>query len=451
MRNQKIILLAVTLLLAGVFLVVPVAANMGFTTISPETGPTTGGTEVTISGTALPSSCSVTIGGAPATITSCSATQIRVTTPVGTVGAKDVVITNTTDSTFETEINVFSYVAAAATQIEPNSVTSQNAAVSTAVATPPSVIVRDASGNPVSGVSVTFTVIGGGGTVSSASATTNSAGIATVGSWTMGPTAGTNTLTATSGTLTGSPVIFIATGTVGTATQIAAFSSTSQSAPVSTAVGTPPCVVVRDASSNPVSGVSVTFAITAGGGSLGTSSVTTNSSGLAQVGSWTLGSAIGTNTLTATSSGLSGSPVTFTATGTTGNGSIYFTSTPSGAVVYVDSVKEGNTPFTLYNVTAGSHTIKIQRASYLDWADRVTVTAGNQTTVTAKMTAIDTSTTVPTTAPVVITTAVVPTKTVKSTAKVPTAYPTSTATPASPVDVLVIVGAVGLGIAAIRK
>jgi hypothetical protein len=119
--------------------------------------------------------------------------------------------------------------------------------------------------------------------------------------------------------------------------------------------------------------------------------------------------------------------------------------------VYVDSVKEGNTPFTLYNVTAGSHTIKIQRASYLDWADRVTVTAGNQTTVTAKMTAIDTSTTVPTTAPVVITTAVVPTKTVKSTAKVPTAYPTSTATPASPVDVLVIVGAVGLGIAAIRK
>ena len=44
----------------------------------------------------------------------------------------------------------------------------------------------------------------------------------------------------------------------------------------------------------------------------------TDASGIATVGSWTLGAAAGANTLTATSAGLTGSPVTFTATGDAG-------------------------------------------------------------------------------------------------------------------------------------
>src|SRR5205085_5439385 len=40
--------------------------------------------------------------------------------------------------------------------------------------------------------------------------------------------------------------------------------------------------------------------------------------GVATVGSWTLSATAGSNTLTATSGSLSGSPVTFTATGTAG-------------------------------------------------------------------------------------------------------------------------------------
>src|SRR5436853_4325227 len=47
-------------------------------------------------------------------------------------------------------------------------------------------------------------------------------------------------------------------------------------------------------------------------------SQTTNASGVATVGSWTLSATAGPNTLTATSTGLSGSPVTFSATGTAG-------------------------------------------------------------------------------------------------------------------------------------
>jgi hypothetical protein len=63
------------------------------------------------------------------------------------------------------------------------------------------VLVRDENGSVLAGAAVTFIVTGGGGTVTGGNATTNSAGIATVGGWTLGATAGANTLDATTGTL----------------------------------------------------------------------------------------------------------------------------------------------------------------------------------------------------------------------------------------------------------
>jgi Bacterial Ig domain/Bacterial Ig-like domain (group 1) len=72
----------------------------------------------------------------------------------------------------------------------------QAASVNTAVATDPSVIVTDVSGNPISGVEVEFEVTGGGGSVNPGTVTTGSNGIATVDSWTLGPSAGANTLVA---------------------------------------------------------------------------------------------------------------------------------------------------------------------------------------------------------------------------------------------------------------
>src|SRR5207237_236303 len=148
--------------------------------------------------------------------------------------------------------------------------------------------------------------------------TTNWGGVGPVGSWTLSATAGSNSLTASSGSLTGSPVTFTATGTAGTAATIAANSPTSQSATAGTAVSAPPSVIVKEGNGKPVTGVAVTFAVAPGNGSITGGSQTTNGSGIATVGSWTLSATAGSNTLTATSGSLSGSPVTFTATGTAG-------------------------------------------------------------------------------------------------------------------------------------
>src|SRR5439155_10028560 len=112
-------------------------------------------------------------------------------------------------------------------------------------------------------------------------------------------------------------------GSAGAASAIAANSATSQSAAVGTAVSAPPSVKVTDATGNPVSGVAVTFTVTAGSGSTVPASpaaVSTNASGVATLTSWTLGPVVGANakTLAASATGLGGSPVTFTASATGG-------------------------------------------------------------------------------------------------------------------------------------
>jgi hypothetical protein len=87
-----------------------------------------------------------------------------------------------------------------------------------------------------------------------------------------------------------------------------------------------------------VPGIQVTFNVTSGGGSFTGGTQTTNSNGIATVGSWTLGGAAGPNTMTATAAGLNGSPVTFNATGGTTITDFdivitYLTGTPSAAAL----------------------------------------------------------------------------------------------------------------------
>ena len=77
----------------------------------------------------------------------------------------------------------------------------------------------------------------------------------------------------------------------------------------------PPAVRATDAYGNPVAGVQVTFAVTAGGGQVTGSVTNTDGMGIAAVGGWTIGSQPGTNTLSATAAGLMGSPVSFTVEG----------------------------------------------------------------------------------------------------------------------------------------
>lgn len=186
--------------------------------------------------------------------------------------------------------------------------------VGTSVPVAPQVKITDAGGNPVSGISVTFSVSTGGGSITGATTQTDASGLASVGSWTLGTGAGTNTLTAVSSGLT--PATFTATGTAAPPSVMTIYAGDAQSAQVNTAVPISPAVVVRDAYGNGVPGVGVTFTVSSGGGSVTGGNATTNSAGIAAVGSWVLGPTAGTNTLTASSSGIN--DVTFTATGTSG-------------------------------------------------------------------------------------------------------------------------------------
>jgi hypothetical protein len=119
---------------------------------------------------------------------------------------------------------------------------------------------------------------------------------------------------------------------VGAAASIAANGGNAQSATVSTAVAVAPSVIVRDQFNNSVPGTTISFAVRSGGGSVTGGSQQTNASGIATVGSWTLGTTAGPDTVTATSGGLSGSPVIFTATATAGPATkLVFTQQPTSA------------------------------------------------------------------------------------------------------------------------
>lgn len=183
----------------------------------------------------------------------------------------------------------------------------------------PVIQVVDGAGNPAGAVGITIgaAITSGGGTLGGTpAAVTSASGVASFAGLSISGTAGVRQLTFSSTNPPLTSTSASVTVTAGSATQIAANSAVSQIAGVGTAVPAAPSVVVRDASLNPVPGVSVTFAVTAGGGTVSPAlPVLTNASGVAGLTSWTLGPTPGANQVTATVTGLSGSPVTFNATG----------------------------------------------------------------------------------------------------------------------------------------
>ena len=242
----------------------------------------------------------------------------------------------------------------------------QTAAAGAAVAVAPAVLVRDARGNPVAGVAVTFSVGSGGGTVVGGSATTNASGVATVTSWTLGGAVGTQTLIARSGSLP--EVTFTATATAGAAARISGFSSQTQSGIVAGSALTAsqrPAVRVTDAEGNPVSAVVVTFRVAQDGSSGALTSgdtvatATTNANGIATVGAWTLPLTAGTTaTAVASISGVA-EQVTFSVTTTFGAvsrlritaGGLSTLSTTAGAAastITITAVDANNNTVTSY-------------------------------------------------------------------------------------------------------
>lgn len=167
--------------------------------------------------------------------------------------------------------------------------------------------VVDADGVPVEGAPVHFTVLSGGGTVSAAAVNADINGKAAV-TWRLGHVAGANSLRAF--IQDGPELVVLSTGTAGAAAQVAKAAGDGQVALPGSALAVPPAVLVSDAFGNPVAGVTVEFAVTAGGGSIGGSESVTGANGQAAVPSWTLGASKGHNALMATAGALS---QTFTA------------------------------------------------------------------------------------------------------------------------------------------
>jgi formylglycine-generating enzyme required for sulfatase activity len=88
----------------------PQAQPPALTSIAPASGPTTGGTQITLTGTNLSGATSVTVGGVAATsVTLVSPTTVTAITPAGTAGAKSVSVT--TAGGTATLANAFTYVA----------------------------------------------------------------------------------------------------------------------------------------------------------------------------------------------------------------------------------------------------------------------------------------------------------------------------------------------------
>jgi invasin-like protein/filamin/ABP280 repeat protein/Big-like domain-containing protein len=159
----------------------------------------------------------------------------------------------------------------------------ESAVVGTAVPTPPAVLVRDADGNPLPGIPVSFKVTAGGGSAAGRTPVTGSDGVATVGGWTLGPKVGANAMEATLSGLdvSGSPVVFSAAGTPG---PVSAEKSlvTADPAQIPASTGTSAStitVTARDAFENPIPGLSVTLAATGTGNTLTQPTAPTGSDG----------------------------------------------------------------------------------------------------------------------------------------------------------------------------
>ncbi|HEY3840434.1 MAG TPA: hypothetical protein VGL72_27870, partial [Bryobacteraceae bacterium] len=191
--------------------------------------------------------------------------------------------------------------------------TPQGAPINAPFAAPLSATVGDTGMNPVSGAVVMFTspTTGASGSFAdtgsnTTAAMTNASGVATSTAFTANGISGPYIVTATASGVS-MPANFSLTNTAGAAATITATGGTPQTAAISTAFSAPLVATVLDSSSNPVSGVPVTFT----GPTTGAAAIFTN--GTATETDTTDANGLATSS-TLTANATSGGPYTFTAT-----------------------------------------------------------------------------------------------------------------------------------------
>lgn len=181
----------------------------------------------------------------------------------------------------------------------------------------PAVVLSDVDGRPIPRARVEFA-----GDVPGTIVATDRQGVAELPfRWTLGTAARRYQVTATyrigtsAPAILGNPVVFHADAVPTAAVSMVKAAGDNQSGPPGTAVTGAPAVRVTDQFGNGVPGIVVTFSRDQAGGALTDSVRTTDASGVATLGGWTLGGE-GQHRVTATAagSGIVGSPATFTAT-----------------------------------------------------------------------------------------------------------------------------------------
>ncbi len=256
------------------------------------------------------------VGGgsaAPTSVTTAANGQAEILWTLGTkVGTQTLTLTAT--SLPAVTISATGQIGAAAT-IFPVTDAFQFTVVTRAVTIPPSVRVTDAFGNPIQGQAVTFDAPVAGSVLTGSQATTNATGIATLGSWTIGPDALAYTVRAliATGPATGQSTTFSAQGVPATAVAVA---GTGQTGNAGAALAVAPAVRAARPDGSPLPGVGVSFAVAAGGGTVQGAGATTGSDGIARATSWSLGCTPGANQVDATVLGVP--LISFTATGVPG-------------------------------------------------------------------------------------------------------------------------------------
>lgn len=173
--------------------------------------------------------------------------------------------------------------------------------------------VVDASDVPEADVEVGWSVVSGGGDITPASSLTDANGLAST-TFTLGPTVGAQVARASVAGADGSPVTFTATALAGPPTQMTESSGDGQAGSVGAQLPLPYVVLIRDESGAPLDGIDVAWEVRSGGGSVSADTTTSDAAGLAKV-FHTLGPSAGGQEVSASVQGLTGSPVTFRATG----------------------------------------------------------------------------------------------------------------------------------------
>src|SRR4051812_33832616 len=183
--------------------------------------------------------------------------------------------------------------------------TPQSAIVDAAFTDPLEVAVTDMAGDPVPGVTVTFTVPASGASaiLSSATAMTDGSGHASVTA-TANTVAGSYTVTAAVAGVD-APASFSLANLAGPPATNSAATGTPQSTPIGTPFPLPLIVFVGDEYGNPIGGIDVAFAAPASGPSatLSSGSVATDANGLAQVDA-TANALVGSYQVSATVAGV---------------------------------------------------------------------------------------------------------------------------------------------------